>query len=136
MERSIKFCDNLQGQKNYLISNIEAYNKKIAEYSKGIRDMYMDKVKGLISESDFTEMSRDFSIERDRLKCVVSDEEKKLNDLTEKIKMDKSNHSLAEKYTNLERLDREMIEILIDYIIIYKRIPGTRNVPIEIHWNF
>ncbi|MDY3929501.1 MAG: recombinase family protein [Clostridia bacterium] len=136
LERSIKFCDNLQGQKNYLISNIEAYNKKIAEYSKSIRDMYMDKVKGLISESDFTEMSRNFSIERDRLKCVVSDEEKKLNDLTEKIKMDKSNHSLAEKYTNLERLDREMIEILIDYIIIYKRIPGTRNVPIEIHWNF
>ena len=30
----------------------------------------------------------------------------------------------------------EIVEILIDYISVGKRIPGTRNVPIEIHWNF
>jgi len=29
-----------------------------------------------------------------------------------------------------------MVEILIDKIMVGKRIPGTRNVPIEIHWTF
>ncbi len=43
---------------------------------------------------------------------------------------------LIEQYTNLEHLDRETVETLIDYILVGKRIPGTRNVPIEIHWNF
>jgi len=25
---------------------------------------------------------------------------------------------------------------LIEYIVVDKRIPGTRDVPVEIHWNF
>lgn len=29
-----------------------------------------------------------------------------------------------------------MVETLIDYISVGKRIPGTKDVPIEIHWNF
>ena len=43
---------------------------------------------------------------------------------------------LIEQYTNLDHLTREIVEELIDYILIGKRIPGTRNIPIEIHWNF
>ena len=46
LEQNIEFCNNLQGQKKRLISEIAAYNKKIAEYAKGIRDIYMDKAKG------------------------------------------------------------------------------------------
>ena len=36
---------------------------------------------------------------------------------------------LIEQYTNLEHLTREIVEILIDYIVIGKRIPGTKDVP-------
>ena len=43
---------------------------------------------------------------------------------------------LIEQYTNLEKLDRETVDKLIDYIEVGKRIPGTRNVPVNIHWNF
>nr|WP_325297589.1 DUF4368 domain-containing protein [uncultured Oscillibacter sp.] len=41
-----------------------------------------------------------------------------------------------ERYVNLEHLTREIVEILIDHINVGKRIRGTRDVPIEIHWNF
>ncbi len=34
---------------------------------------------------------------------------------------------LIEQYTNLEHLTREIVEILIDYISVGKRIPGTRD---------
>ena len=43
---------------------------------------------------------------------------------------------LIQRYTNVEHLTREMVEILIDYISVGKRIPGTHEMPIEIHWNF
>lgn len=33
----------------------------------------MDKVKGLISESDYLEMSKDFTTDRDRLERVIAD---------------------------------------------------------------
>lgn len=37
---------------------IVAYQKKISEYTKGIRELYLDKVKGILSETDFLELSK------------------------------------------------------------------------------
>lgn len=37
---------------------------------------------------------------------------------------------------NSEHLTREIVDTHIDYILIGRRIPGTKEVPIEIHWNF
>ena len=96
----------------------------------------MDKVKGLISESDFIDLSKDFSAEKDRLERVVADSERQLSELGEKIEIGDNRREPIEKYTNLEHLNREIIETLINYISVGRRIPGTRNVPIEIHWNF
>ena len=136
LEQNIEFCDNLQAQKARLLSDIAVYEKKIAEYSKGIRELYMDKVKGLISESDYVEMSKDFTTDRDRLERVVTDGGKQLAEIEEKIAAGDNRRELIEQYTNLEHLTREIVETLIDYISVGKRIPGTRDVPIEIHWNF
>lgn len=49
--------------------------------------IYMDKVKGLISESDFIDLSKDFSAEKDRLERVVTDGERQLSELDEKIEI-------------------------------------------------
>lgn len=136
LEQNIEFCDNLQEQKKRLLSDIAVYEKKVAEYSKGIRELYMDKVKGLISESDYVEMSKEFTIDRDRLERVIADGQKQLSEIEEKIAVGDNRRELIEQYTNLEYLTREIVEILIDYISVGKRIPGTRDVPIEIHWNF
>ena len=135
LEQNIEFCDNLQGQKARLLSDLTTYQKKVDEYSKGIRELYMDKVKGLLSESDYVAMSKDFTTERDRLERIIADGEKQLSELEEKI-VAGDNRELIEQYTNLEHLTREIVETLIDYISVGKRIPGTRDVPIEIHWSF
>ena len=136
LEQNIEFCSNLQAQKEKLNAEIAAYTKKIEEYTKGIRDIYMDKVKGLITDNDFVEMSKDFSVEKERLQKMVADGEKKLIELDEQIETGDNRRELIEQYTNLEHLTREMVVTLIDHIKVGRRIPGTRNVPIEIHWNF
>ena len=136
LEQNIEFCNNLQAQKARLVSDIAIYKKKIDEYSKGIRDLYIDKVKGLISSGDYVEMSKDFIAERERLERVVLDGEKQLAEIEEKILIGDNRRDLIEQYTNLEHLNREMVEALIDYISVGKRIPKTKDVPIEIHWNF
>lgn len=136
LERNIKFCENLHGQKARLRTDLAVYQKKIEEYAKGIRELYMDKVRGLISEGDFAELSKGFSAERTRLERVVVETEKQLVQLEEKIAAGDNRRELIEQYTNLDHLTREVVETLIDYISVGKRIPGTRDVPIEIHWNF
>ena len=136
LEKNIEFCDNFKEQKNRLLSDIAAYEKKAAEYSKGIRELYMDKVKNLISEYDYVEMSKEFTTERNRLECAAANDKKQLSEIEKKIAADSDCHKLIEQYTSLKHLTREMVEILIDYIYVGKRIPGTKDVPIEIHWNF
>ena len=96
----------------------------------------MDKVKGLISENDYVEMSKEFVTDRDRLERVIVDGQKQLAEIEEKMAAGDNRRELIDRYTNLEHLTREIVEILIDYISVGKRIPGTKDVPIEIHWNF
>nr|WP_325225088.1 recombinase family protein [uncultured Oscillibacter sp.] len=136
LERSIEFCENLQGQKKQLLDALSAYEKKIAEYTKGLRDLYMDKVKGLLNDSDFSALSKEFSSEKSRLERVLLDGQRQLAELEDRIAAGDNRKALVERYINLEHLTREIVEILIDHITVGKRIPGTRDVPIEIHWNF
>ena len=135
LERNIELCGNLREQKDCLGSNIAVYKKKIAEYAKGVKELYIDKVKGLITERDFLELSKDFTNEKERLEGVMCDSEKQLAEIEQKIERGDYRLELIEQYTNIEHLTREIVETLIDYISIGKRIPGTRKVPIEIHWN-
>ena len=62
--------------------------------------------------------------------------QKQLDVIERKIQTGDNRRQLIEQYTNLEHLDREIVEILIDYILVGKKDPVTKNVPIEIHWNF
>ena len=136
LERNIEFCNNLQEQKEHMNSELAIYNKKIEEYTKGIRDIYMDKVKGLITDDDFVAMSKDFVKEKERLQKLVQDRQEKIIEIEEKIENGDNRRELVEQYIKLEHLTREMVVTLIDHINVGKRIPGTRDVPIEIHWNF
>ena len=136
LERSIEFCESLQGQKRQLLDTLSAYEKRIAEYTKGLRDLYMDKVKGLLNDSDFSALSKEFSSEKSWLERVLLDSQRQLAELEDRIAVGDNRKALVERYVNLEHLTREIVEILIDHITVGKRIPGTRDVPIEIHWNF
>ena len=81
-------------------------------------------------------MSEDFTTERNRIAELIKGEQKHISDIEEKIAQGDNRKMLAEKYLNVVDLTREMVDTLIDYITVGKRIPKTRNVPIEIHWNF
>lgn len=136
LEQKVEFSDNLKGRRKKIDEDLAVYEKKITEYAKGIRELYLDKAKGIISESDYMNLSKDFSTERERLEKLVLDKQKQLADIERKMQVGDNRRQLIEQYTNLEHLDRETVEKLIDYILVGRRIPKTREVPIEIHWNF
>lgn len=136
LERNIDFANNIEDRKKRLLSDMIIYKKKIDEYSKCIRDTYVDKAKGIITESDFIALTKYFAADKERLEHTVADGEKQLRELEEKIKSGDNRQEIIERYTNMEHLNRETVETLIDYVSVGKRIPKTRDVPIEIHWNF
>ena len=136
LEQSIEFCTNLKEQRSQVLIEMGAYQKRIGEYTKGIKELYMDKIKGVLTESDFTSLSADFSAEKERLEGMVAACEKQLAEIDQRLAVGDNRRELIEQYLGLEHLTREIVEILIDHIVVYKRIPGTHDVPIEIHWNF
>ncbi len=136
LERSIGFCDNFQEQKNRLQSDMAVYEKRIAAYTKGMQALYIDKVEGLISVSDFVELSKSIAAEKERLERMTQYGQKRMAEIEEKAGGRSSRKDLVAQYAGLERLNRETVEILIDYISVGKRMPGTTEVPVEIHWNF
>ena len=112
------------------------YQKKQIEYQKGLRDLYLDKVKGIISEDDFISLSKEFNIEKDRLERSMNHAEIQIAEIEEKMKSGNNRRQIVEQYANLKHLNREIVDKLIDYITVGKKIPSTKEVPIEIHWNF
>lgn len=135
LEMNIELCGNLQAQKDATLSNIASYEKRVTELTKGLRELYMDKVRGIITTTDYIEMSKEFTADRERLEKLISDGHTQVSEIERKIKVGDNRQELIEQYTNPKHLSRVMVEHLIDYISVGKRIPNTQDVPIEIHWN-
>lgn len=136
LEKNIDLNEDIDNRIKILLSDIEAYKKKISEYSKGICELYIDKLRGIIREADFINISERFSSERQRLEAFVAEREKKLKEAYKESTINTDIAEIIKEYTAPENLDRKTLDIFIDYISIGRRIPGTRNVPVEIHWNF
>ena len=136
LEQNLELEDNLHGRKERLLAELAAYKKKIEEDSEGIRQLYVDKVKGLLSAEDFVELSKEFSEDRERMKRLIAESESRLLRLEEQMQSEDHRKDLIAQYTNLEHLNREIVDVLIDYITVGRRNKETRRVPVEIHWNF
>ena len=136
LERKVEFQSALIEQKGSLLNEIALHKKRSEQYSKGIQDLYLDKVNGIVSESDYVEMSLIFTENRERSRQRITECQTKLEALESRIDAGDNRRHIIEQYTNLEQLNREIVDKLIDFIVVDKRIPGTREVPIEIHWNF
>ena len=121
-------------KKEKLENEIFTYQKKIEEYSNGIRDLYLDKTKGIITENDFVLFSKDFYESRERTESLLKEAQDELSLLLGKNDSEDNKKEVLEKYINVEELTREMVENLIDYIFVGNKDPTTKQRPIEIHW--
>ena len=136
LERSVALNQNLEQQRAYWLNVKAKLTKQLADNRAYLRILYTDKVKGLVTETDYLSMSADFSAERERMELQIRDTERHIEDLESRTLSGDQRKEIVQRYTHVEHLTREMVEILIDYITVGKRIPGTQDVPIEIHWNF
>ena len=136
LERSVEFNQNLEQQRANWLNAKEKLAKQMEDNHTYVRTLYMDKVKGIVSEADYLAMADDFAKERERMESQIKDAERHIEDLDAQMLAGDQRKEIIQRYTHVEHLTREMVEILIDYITVGKRIPGTQDVPIEIHWNF
>ena len=136
LERGVEFNQNLEQQKANWMESKAKLQKQLEDNRAYLRTLYMDKVKGIVSEEDYISMADSFAADRERMEQQIKEADHRLDELESQMLAGDQRKELIQRYTNVEHLTREMVEILIDYISVGKRIPGTHEVPIEIHWNF
>ena len=136
LEKGVILCDSLKNQKENLEKEISAYKKKTAEYSKATKDLYFDKVKGIITEAEYIEFSKEFAEKKKQAENILLGLKEDIEKIAERINNDDNRHKIIEEYTNIKRLNREIVQKLIDHICVGKKIGGSKEVPIEVHWNF
>lgn len=119
-----------------LENELICYNKKVEDIESCIKQAYIDKVKGIISEDDFVNFSKDFHVDKERYTNLIDQIRKGIKNLKSKLSSEKDVSSLIKNYGDVKKLDRNMVEKLIDHIEVGKRIEGTKNVPVKIYWNF
>ena len=136
LERNLAFSNTLQAQKVQLQQHLSAFQQQGEAFTKALRELYLDKVRGVLSETDFLLLSEDISQEKTAAEQRIEAVHRQLEDLEARIAAGDNRKELVRRYTNLEHLTREIVEVLIDYILVGKRKPGEADPPVEIHWNF
>lgn len=113
--------------------------KAKAEYTdvqKAVTSLYLDKVKGLIDEEQFTAMNTEFQHRRDSLKTAIAEYESELNAVNELKERNLSAKQAIERFMTDRKTTRQLIMDLIDKIIIGEKDAYTGEVYIDIQWNF
>lgn len=126
----------LEEQKASLLSGIAEHRKKVEEYSKGVRELYLDKVNGIISADDYVELARGFTEERGRLELLIRDAEEQIEKLDARWSAGVNRRELLTRYAGVEHLTRAAVVDLIDHVTVGKRDRATGKSPIKIYWNF
>lgn len=136
LEKKVEFSNSTSQKILELNHEINIYEKKIADYTKGIKSLYLDKVKGVITENEYFEFSKDFAADKKRLEDLLMQNRTKQEILSVHLQSDDNRYQKIEQYINIQKLDRETVDNLIDCIYISKRNSQTKELAIEIHWNF
>ena len=124
----------VQARREALQADIARLERRAAEYAGAMEALYLDRARGKLSEAECTPMQQAFAAEREKLDQAIARAGQALEALgagdgEEAIR-------LAEEYIPPARLTRPMALTLIDRILVGRRVPGTRQVPVEIHWAF
>lgn len=107
---------------------------KAEEQDKARLALYLDKVKGTISETDFHTLNQLLLTESEKFGKRKSTLEQRAGELEEKLRSSKSKKEILGSYRRFERMTRELAASFIDRIEVGKKDPSTREIPVRIVW--
>lgn len=136
VEREISFVESFNAQKEKILSEQKGYQAKVDECDFALRQLYIDKTKGLVNPKDFFMMSDGFQEEKTKFEALIRSCQERIDDIEARIRIGDNRVELLAQYVNVDHLSRNMLELLIDHIEVGKRDKATKQVPITIHWNF
>ena len=109
---------------------LETLEQKISDIGLYIKNLYMDKVKGVVSENDYVSLVADFTKDRDNLIKEKEELIKIINNQKPQINETAKIERLAKEFLSLERPTKQLLNELIEKITI------SENKKINIYFKF
>lgn len=109
---------------------LETISKKISDIGLYIKNLYMDKVKGVVSENDYISLVADFTKDRDNLIKEKEELIKIINNQKPQIDETAKIEKLAKEFLSLEKPTKQLLNELIEKITI------SKNKEINIYFKF
>lgn len=136
LEKNVVFNQKLEENIQNIETQLKDYQSRMCNCSNGIKTLYLDKVKGIITENDFIELSADLHKDKSTYEKLISELSMQLAEIEQRHNNMTSDREQLERYLELEHLTHDIVNQLIDYISVGKRDPETKEIPIEINWKF
>ena len=113
----------------------KALTAQLEKRSQALKNLYLDKVSGILSEGQFVELNQDFLAEKSRLERRLAQIDREL----EERKQPEAQADLMERareLLKLEQVPRELVVMLIEKIEIGEKGPDTGKQEVRITWKF
>ena len=136
LEQRIDPFSDLKERKSQIEAEISILKRRIEENHTAMRAMYLDKIKRIITESEYTDLIMKLGDEKNGFENQVVGLTEQIDEIDATLAIHDIKRLLVQHYVGARSLSKEMVSILIDYILVGKRDPVTKNTPVEIHWNF
>ena len=136
-----EFDETLERQKRQdtLITNLNKekanLEKKLNESKLYFKNLYMDKMKGVISEEDFSMLREEYTKDVESYQTRLKDIEKELDNTKERKENSKDIESILMKYKKINKLTRIIVDEFIEKIYIGTLDKDTKTREIKIEWN-
>lgn len=114
----------------------EDLNKKISNNKTYYRNLFEEKVKGVISEDMFQMMSKDYFNEIENMMKRIEIIDKQIEELKVDKKEKKQADDILKKYKHIKKLNKVILDEFIDKVYIGELDKETNTRNIEIEWNF
>lgn len=132
MEAEILINDNIKVFKNEL-GNIE---KQLNQSSYVFKNLYVDKINGVITDEQFVELNLSFKKEKESLYKRKEDIGKRINDLNENVGDINKWIDIIKMYKDFKELTHTIVDKFINYIEIGEKDKKTGEQKVIIHWLF
>ena len=109
--------------------------KKLNDSRSYFKNLYQDKMKGVITEDDFQVLREEFSNEVELNEKRLTQIESEIEEINLKKNDIKDIESILKKYKHIKKLNRIIVEEFVDKILIGKLDKETRTRDIIINWN-
>ena len=118
-----------------LVQEQKSLTAQLEKGRQALKNLYLDKVSGVLSEGQFVELNQDFLTEKSRLERRLAQIDQELGERTEPADQAELMNR-AKELLNLETVPRELVVALIEKIEVGEKDRGSGEQEVRITWKF